>query len=212
MNLAGFAKFCLSPRNVYRFYQMTVDGYLVESGWVASAQAKKPVDKDGSPTPWFTTNFVGFLGPRLRSEFNVLEFGAGNSTLFFAKAVKSVTSIEDNQEWHSRLTSMIQNDRVKLHFLTGEPYYKAARSFQQKYHIIVVDGSHRFECAANSVDSLAPSGVIILDNSLRPEYVPIYELLHAKGFRHIDFWGMAGGSRKHNCTTVFYRDANCLGI
>ena len=138
MKLLSFLKFYLSPRTVHRYYKMTIDGYLVESGWVASASLKRPVDRDGRPIPWFTTNFVDFLGPRLRPDFDVLEFGAGNSTLYFANVVKSVTSIEDNEVWFGRLKNMIKSSNVNLHFLTGESYYTAPRSFQQKFHVVVI--------------------------------------------------------------------------
>jgi hypothetical protein len=211
MKHLGFLKFYLSPKSVYRFFQMTGDGYLVESGWVESARRKRPVDKNGEPTPWFTTNFVAFLDSRLKPDFNVLEFGAGNSTMYFARRVKSVTSIEDNPHWYNELKSRLPAN-AKLSLLSGQAYHSAAATLGGKYHVIVVDGSDRYQCAANSLGSLEPGGVIILDNSLRPEYRPIYELLAKNGFRHIDFWGMAGGSRKHNCTTVFYRSGNCLGI
>jgi hypothetical protein len=212
MKVLGFLKFYLSPRTVYRFYLMTVNGYLVESGWMASALEKRPVDKDRNPTPWFTTSCIAFLQPRLRGEFRVLEFGAGNSTLFFAKHVAYVHSIEDNPEWYQRLQSQIGQDNVRLELLEGEAYVRAAESATEPFQIIVIDGSRRLECTRNALPHLAHDGVVILDNSLRPEYEPIYQLLHENGFRHIDFWGMAGGSRKHNCTTLFYRDGNCLGV
>ena len=33
-----------------------------------------------------------------------------------------------------------------------------------------------------------------------------------RGFRELDFWGMAPIIRYNKCTAIYYRDRNCLGI
>ena len=209
----GFLKFYCSPYDVFQMFMMTVDGYLVESGWVASQRQRRPVDKHGEPIPWFTTSFVSFLDPRLGANFRVFEFGAGNSTRYFARRVAAVTSVEDHAGWHAELKAQLSGSaNVALHLLRDQSFYQAAQTLGGDYHLIVVDGAHRFECVSHSLGALRPDGVVVLDNSLRSEYEPIYRLLREHGFRHIDFWGMAGGSRKHNCTTLFYRPNNCLGV
>jgi len=75
-----------------------------------------------------------------------------------------------------------------------------------------VDGRQRVNCARFAVDFLTNDGVLILDNSERENYQEIKTLLKDKGFRWIDFYGMAPIVSHETCTTIFYRDTNCLGI
>jgi hypothetical protein len=67
-------------------------------------------------------------------------------------------------------------------------------------------------CIKQSIDSLSPAGVMVLDDSERDEYKEGIAFLRTKNFRSIEFWGIAPGIFFRKCTTVFYRDGNCLGI
>jgi hypothetical protein len=51
-----------------------------------------------------------------------------------------------------------------------------------------------------------------LDDSERKEYKKGIEYLQQSGYRKIDFWGIAPGIFFNKCTSIFYRDKNCLGI
>src|SRR5215204_4452964 len=57
---------------------------------------KTPLDLE---LPWFSYAAIDFLQDFLQSGMSVCEFGSGGSTLFFARRVKSVYSIEDNPKW-----------------------------------------------------------------------------------------------------------------
>ena len=83
---------------------------------------------------------------------------------------------------------------------------------ENKFDIIIVDGRDRVNCVKNSIDKLKENGIIILDDSERKEYNEAKEFLFYKGYKKIEFWGIAPGVFYNKCTTVFYKEHNCFGI
>jgi len=212
MDIRKILSFLTNYQQLAYFYQMTNDGYLVRNGWIRSLSERKPVDQQGEPLPWLTIPFIRFLDARLDAKMRLLEFGSGNSTLYFSKRVSAVVSIESDESWYAHVRECIDEDVVSLHLVERTEYAAFPATMGSLFSIILVDGHDRFECASSSLSLLTSDGVLVLDNSIRIEYEPIYRLMKENGFRCIDFFGMAPGSRKDNCTTVFYRDGNCLGI
>lgn len=189
-------------------------GYLVDSGWIQSYLNQMPVNKDGSPLPWVTIPFIDFIVNRLTSEMTVFEFGSGNSTLFYSKKVKEVYSLEHDKDWADRIKKNIPSN-VTLIFCKliydGE-YCRSANHLDKKFDLIVVDGRDRVNCIKNSIGSLTQAGIIVLDDSERVQYQEGVDFLTQQGFRKIDFWGIAPGLSYKKCTTIFYKDNNCLLI
>lgn len=66
--------------------------------------------------------------------------------------------------------------------------------------------------ARHALDALNPGGVILWDNSDRPEYEEGFQLLFDRGFRKIEFTGLAPGLYNRSETAFFYRNDNRLGI
>jgi hypothetical protein len=85
---------------------------------------------------------------------------------------------------------------------------------QLKLHAtpVVIDGRQRVKCAHHAVPALNGSGVILWDNTERPEYREGTEFLKERGFRRVDFVGMAPINESASMTSIFYRDGNCLGL
>jgi hypothetical protein len=60
---------------------------------------------------------------------------------------------------------------------------------------------------------LKDNGVIIWDNADRKEYQEGYSYLEHIGFKKLELVGPTYGSPAlENCTTIFYREENVLGI
>jgi hypothetical protein len=81
-----------------------------------------------------------------------------------------------------------------------------------KYHIIIIDGVDRNNCAKFSIQKLTENGVIVYDNTQLPDYRISMELLLENGFKRIDFEGLLPIVSYNNTTSIFYKDNNCLGI
>jgi len=188
------------------------NGALKDWDWFRTFDTGKSEDKNGQPLAWLTYAFLYFIEPRLNKSLTVFEYGCGNSTFWYAARVKQVFSVEHHPEWYNYiLKKKPANSEIAL-AEEKQAYLNSISFFEQKYDFIVVDGIHRNECMDLVPDFLTPHGVVILDNSERPEYAPAIEGIIAKGFRKIDFYGMAPVTPLAGTTTVFYRDGNCLGI
>src|SRR5690554_2742040 len=72
-------------------------------GHRASSLAGRPVDAAGLPIPWYTYPAIEYLSALDFRNCAVLEWGCGNSTLFWAARAKTVLSIENDPKWHDEM-------------------------------------------------------------------------------------------------------------
>ena len=86
---------------------MLMGGALVESGWYKSFQSERPVDRNGEPVAWYTYPCSAFLETHLNPSMRVFEYGAGNSTLWYAERVAQVVAVEHDPEWAEILLSKL---------------------------------------------------------------------------------------------------------
>src|SRR5690606_38282885 len=73
--------------------------YLKEIGWLESRFLSQPVDQNKNPIPWLTYSSIHFLDQVLTPELSLLEFGCGNSTIWYSKRVKRVVSVEHDKSY-----------------------------------------------------------------------------------------------------------------
>jgi hypothetical protein len=194
--------------------QLHIESALKEIGWFRSYHTKQSVDKNGNPLPWCTYPFIYFIEPRLHKQIDVFEFGCGNSTLWYALRVKSIKAVEHEEGWVKLMQAKLPaNAQVIFRKLEeGDTYVNEVRRGSNKYHIIIVDGRNRNKSAENSIGQLTDDGIIVWDNSDRPQYQATINQLSTFQFKRIDFWGMCPVASHLTCTTIFYRQHNCLGI
>lgn len=190
------------------------EGYLAETGWLNSFRLQMPVDNQNKPLPWVTYPFIDFISTRLRPDFDVFEFGSGNSTLFYSQLVKHVYALENDKNWYSKIEKSLPNNAKLIYqeMITGGDYSRYASSLDTKFDMIIVDGRDRVNCCIHSLKALREGGVVVLDDSERLEYKPALEFFKENSYKEIQFWGMAPGVKVKKCTTVFYKDYNCLEI
>lgn len=202
------------PKVLTALFSLRHSGYLVDKGWFNAFKLGKPVNEKLKPLPWLTYSFIDFLNDRLNKNINVLEFGSGNSTLYFAERVGQVTSVEHNLEWYKKLNEVIP-ENVKLIFSKSDSvdnYLVSVRDKKEKFDLILIDGVYRNECCYAATKMLSNSGVIILDDSEREEYYEGVNCILNEGFKRMDFWGISPGYLYQKATTVFYKSDNCLNI
>jgi hypothetical protein len=194
--------------------QLMLTGGLLDDGWFNSFNTKQAIDKNSNPIPWCTYSFIKFIEPRLKKHFDVFEFGSGNSTIWYAARVGEIFSIENNSEWYGMISKKVPSN-VNIIFqpleYNGE-YCRKALMSNKKFTIIIIDGRDRVNCVKNSIQALKEDGVIIFDNSNLHQYSEGISYLISNGFKKIDFIGLSPVTPHNNCTSVFYRTINCLGI
>ena len=192
-------------------YSSSVTGYLARSGWRRSFLSKRAVDQDGRSLPWFTYPSIAFLEPRISPEMTVFEFGSGSSTLWWASRVKRVVAVEHDPLWLAQVRDKAPPN-VELIHRPLDTYADSIRAYEGVFDIVVIDGRDRNRCAENAPPALNAQGVVIWDNSERPEYGPGFECLTSRHFRRLDFVGMGPIAPFAWTTSVFYRSENCLSI
>ncbi|MNK91784.1 hypothetical protein D3C87_1118990 [compost metagenome] len=213
MEKTGSYRSLLNSKLIKGLLSLAFKGYFVETGWTNSYLKKESLDPDGNPIPWLTYSFLDFIEGRLNKELLLFEYGAGNSTLFYAKHVKKVTAVEHDKNWFERIKNqMPAHVEIKHIGLEGDDYVHAILQKDQLFDIIIVDGRKRIACCKNAIQRLSETGVLILDDAEREHYQPVMDYLIQQGFKHIPFSGIAIGAIHRKVTALFYKENNCLGI
>ena len=165
-------KLLKEPNVLIALLSLRHSGFLIDVGWFNSFKTGQPVDKNFEPLPWLTYSFIDFITERLSKEYNVFEFGSGNSTLFFAERVKQVSSVEHSGEWYNKLTGKIPgNSKLILSKSdNSEDYIAGLKQSNKKFDLIIIDGIHRVDCCLSASNYLTDKGVIILDDSEIEQY------------------------------------------
>ena len=198
------------------YIQLLLLSYLKDIGWIRSFHSKQSVDAQGKPIPWFTYSTLHFLEQRLRKDFDVFEYGCGNSTIWFAQRISSIDAVEGDKNWFEKVQKQLpSNAKVVFQEVQEDEngnYAKAIANTQKLYDIVIVDGRDRNNCIKNAQKYLKEIGVLILDNSDRPDYQEGISFMLEKGYKKIDFVGMTPIVALCSCTSVFYQENNCMGI
>ncbi len=135
--------------------------------------------------PWFVPAAIECIESELRPNFVGFEWGCGRSTLWFAKRVKHITSVEGRKSWFDEISQKIANDglsdRIALrlaevtteHGFVPEEVERYAGAIREitdgSLDFVVVDGHFREHCLRQAGKKLRDGGWLIVDNS---EVVP----------------------------------------
>jgi hypothetical protein len=125
--------------------------------------------------PWLTKAANTMMESLLNRDDVGLEFGSGRSTIWFAKKVKFLTSIEHNSQWFAKVTAIIQKEKIEnvRYILAPETnmlgetleYLAVFNDFNiESVDFVLVDGIYRDICACSSAQYIKPGGIIIIDN------------------------------------------------
>ncbi|MEF8708977.1 MAG: FkbM family methyltransferase [Candidatus Accumulibacter propinquus] len=218
MKITGFPRqvliAVLTRLDLYSSVLLRRQGPLFEDGWFRSFREQRPVNAAGHPIPWLTYPALDFLVSRLDPSLSVFEYSCGHSTLWWAGKVQRIVAVEHDPAWVAEIQNRLPTNatirRIPLDPEAG--YVDAITAEPGPFDVVVVDGRHRNQCLQRVPEALSPRGVIILDNSERPQYQTGMEYLKSLGFRHVDFSGLVPIVCWKSCTSVFYRDGNFLGM
>lgn len=123
-------------------------------------------DKNGNPIPWYTYPAIEFLNSIDMTGYNVFEYGSGFSSLYYADKAKHVTSVEDNEEWYSKLDIKNRNN-LNVYLMKDDDYASSISKFQKEFDLIVIDGVLRPDCVEPVLTYVKKNScsMIIFDNS-----------------------------------------------
>lgn len=120
---------------------------------------------------------------------------------------------EKNLEFDNNFNSQnfyYNSHKVNLNFINNAindcRYENFCKNYSQKFDIIVIDSLKRHLCAINSFCCLSDNGIIILDDSQRPNYQKTINFLVEKNFKKLDFIGIAPGQLTIKNTSIFIKN------
>lgn len=192
-------------------------GALAEYGWRRSVREQAAVDAEGRPLPWLCYPAIDLLAARVTPELRVFEYGCGHSTLWWAARVQTLAAVEHDAAWHARMRARLPDSVALRHvpLVDGGEYCRAAVHAAGPggaWDIVVVDGRDRVNCMRESCSVLSPAGVMVVDNTDRPQYAEGLAWLQAKGFRRLPLRGLAPIVDGLTETSLLYRPGNVLDL
>jgi hypothetical protein len=159
--------------------------------------------------PWLNAGAVRWLDRRLRPGMIGFEWGGGRSTVFFARRVSRLMTVEHREKWRRKVAGMLREcglANVELRFLppgeaSGVPQTRPGLWRRMGYiaqkpeftayadaildqpeaslDFVSIDGRARVACALNAASRIRPGGFLLLDNSEWEKYAPVFAALTA---------------------------------
>jgi hypothetical protein len=205
-------RFVWQPLRAVLTAVMTPLLFSITSGHFRSSIRRKPVSSKGLPIPWYTYPCIDFLATRDFTNRRVLEAGAGNSTLWWAKRSSFVMSLEGNIHWIKALAPNIPANASIEHVSMRSASdciadVMRATAQQDLFDVIVIDGLHRVAILPYLSSRLRLDGALICDNA---EGFGFFEELRTLGFERVDFFGFAPGVINRHCTSIAFRGPGCF--
>ncbi len=128
--------------------------------------------------PWLTRHAVRALDARIEPSMEGFEWGAGRSTIWIARRLARLVSIEHSPEWHARVARMLERSgatNVALRLTLPDPDAYVApitETPDATLDIVLVDGISvlRDRCVLAAIPKLKPGGMLVLDDAQR--YLP----------------------------------------
>ena len=181
--------------------------------------------------PWITFPAIHYLEKYIRNDMNVFEYGCGGSTLFFAKRVHEVISVEHDVVWYTKLTDYIklQNinnvklknieplkvDGVEQLYSSGNESYSdlsfknyvtEIENYPDNYFdVVFIDGRSRVACFLHSIPKLKKGGIIVWDNTERSRYRDNF-FSQPHNLKKIEVPGPTAFSNDFTLTTIFNKN------
>lgn len=204
------------PWPIWNILRKLVNGALgplhfgFETGYVRSCLKSVPVDRRGNALPWYSYPAIEFILAQDFASKRILEWGAGQSTIFWARRAREVVAIESDPIWHKKILPQLPSN-AKLHLVKEDLSDLEDHLDQSSFDLIIVDGLDRFKCAEKSVPLLAQNGAIIVDNANinfgpHPGY-GIFDLYLDLGLQRVDFIGYVPCITVQDCTSVYFRNS-----
>jgi predicted O-methyltransferase YrrM len=136
--------------------------------------------------PWLAPAATAYLESLLTPDFEVIEHGAGGSTLWFAERVACVTAFEDKDEWARVVERNVSARKAAVvsGFYTG-----------LLVDLLLIDGEpveDRAKWILAAPQIVKPGGWVVLDNANRPEYAAERKEL----FKHADLIHTVNSNRE----------------
>jgi len=202
--------------------------------WYTSLKKTRNAVKD--EVPWVTFKAKRWLESFLTPGMNVLEFGSGGSTIFIAKRVKKLVSVEHDRGWYELTKEALTKNNIhNCQYLLLEPqhapegnykpndpygfssslypdmsfesYVKSVAAFpDESFDLVFVDGRARPSCIFHALHKVRFGGYLMLDNSERTRYQAGKDLL--KDWEETIFFGPGPYNKDFWQTSIYNKKSS----
>lgn len=127
----------------------------------------------GYNKPWITPKAIQYLNKYFEGinfKGNLFEWGAGKSTIWFARKNYSVISVENSEKWFNIISKKLEEKNIKnasiiLRNDNPKVYVDEIKKHPDNFFdSIVIDGIERANCAIQAIPKLKLGGVLIIDD------------------------------------------------
>ena len=196
--------------------------FSIDSGHFKSSIRASACDSSSKPICWFTYPAIDFLDRFNFKNLFILEFGSGQSTLWWQNKGAKIISFENNEGWFNKISQNIsQNNSVNLiknDTLDNQQLDLIKKTNQ--HDVLIIDGSYnRFDALSLAIPYLSEKAIVILDNSEgyytgsgqdKYGYFPMLKLMKSENFNRVDFFGYAPGVILPHCTSIFFKNTSFI--
>jgi hypothetical protein len=178
---------------------------VVARGHPLSESLGLSVDQNGRPIPWLTYPFLDFFDDLNTSSWTILEFGSGQSTLYWSARAKKVVSYEHNVAWLKKMQQKVPPG-ADLRLFTSLEALENLSALPTQPDLVLVDGWERESCVRKCLAVFGTEPFYVLDNSER--YTDIRRLFSGSGCTEIRFKGFGPVNNYDWCTSLFVTPQN----
>lgn len=127
-----------------------------------------------------------FIEKFLTEDDIFLEWGAGNSTIYFSGLVKQIISVEHNNDWINNIETAIKSydiKNIKINYVpanspTPNPcryeqfkdYVEFVNNQKLKFSKVLIDGRARKYCAKSIYNLIDENVIVFIHDFNRPDY------------------------------------------
>jgi hypothetical protein len=161
------------------------------------------------PLPLLTWPFLDFLDSLELADCSLLELGAGNSTLWFARRMRKVRSFETDPKFYEALSPQL-SPNVELRWIELDALERGQVGYEDETFVLVDFAGRRTRFLREFLTRLTERrpAAIVLDNA--DWYRNGAAVLAEHGYRELPFHGFKSGQSFISCTSLFLRDAAAL--
>jgi hypothetical protein len=182
--------------------------FSYNSGHFRSCLKRLAVSKHGEPIPWYSYPCIEFLRHRPFHDKTILEFGGGQSTLWWAKRARKVVTFEGDKRWLEKLARKVESN-VELHHVAQDDRTACVAEVEAVlqrrpgflYDVAIIDGLWRFEMIEIAVRALADEGMIICDDA---DGYGFHRGFMGRDLNRVDFYGHVPGGAFPHVTSIYF--------
>lgn len=182
--------------------------FSYSSGHVKSTLKRVAVSRHGEPIPWYSYPCTDFLRRRPFHGKTVLEFGGGQSTLWWAKRASKVVTFEGDRNWLERLQRQVPENVELYHVAATDGAACVERVAavlrgrpEATYDVIIIDGLHRFDLIDIATERLSGDGMIICDDA---DGYNFHGGFARRALNRVDFYGHVPGGAFPHVTSIYF--------